>query len=506
MRRTRVMKILTLTIVVTISMSGPAYAFDNMMMRQADTEVIYMKEAAKASKTAENPIETDDLVETEAPVETEVPAETEEPVETETQEETMETEIPGETDVPSETETMESVDETKVQESETEIESKTETETEMEVPEEPEEYIETPDYLTEEEFAEVSNRMRYSTKVPIEGMPAFITQEMVSGALKCQEEYGYPASVTIAQIILESGFGAYGSGGDKDEGLTRLAFEYCNLFEMRGKGTAGSVTIDADEIKQQGTIPAGILYKAYHTYSESIEDRSKCLKRSFEDLLTGAENADVFAVRLGSRWSADKAYGLNLIKVMRTYDLYRLDELTLEQFSSVIGQFANPCPGSHITSTFGYREFDQKEHLGLDLATNSQNIPTYAVEDGVVTYVGYGKSSGNMIVIDHGNGMVTKYMHHAEMYVTVGQTVIKGQQIGLTGTTGHSTGVHLHFQVEINGETVDPLIYLKDGGSGELIKMREAVPAELPAFNAADVPGLAMGKDLLSELTLQSGF
>jgi hypothetical protein len=319
--------------------------------------------------------------------------------------------------------------------------------------------------------------MKYSTSVPIDGLPSFITQEMVAGALNCQEVYGYPASVTVAQIILESGFGSYGSGGSQNEGLTRLAYTSCNLFEMKGTGTAGSVNVSDDEIKHLGeAVPSGVLYRAYYTYSESIEDRSQFLKDNYSDILIGIKDADDFALCMASRWSAEKDYGLNLLSVMQTYDLYRLDELTLEQFSDLIGTFANPCPGSHISSTYGYREFDNKNHLGLDLATNSQNIPTYAAEDGVVTYVGYGSSCGNMIVIDHGNGMITKYMHHSEMYVTVGQKVIKGQQIGLTGTTGHSTGIHLHFQVEVNGSTVDPLIYLKDTGSGETIKMRENVP------------------------------
>ena len=101
------------------------------------------------------------------------------------------------------------------------------------------------------------------------------------------------------------------------------------------------------------------------------------------------------------------------------------------------------------------------------MATGSENIPTYAAEAGVVTQAGYSESAGNWIVIDHGDGLVTKYMHHAEIYVEVGQKVVKGQQIGLSGTTGYSTGNHLHFQVEENGVAVDPLLYLLDDGNGE---------------------------------------
>ena len=73
---------------------------------------------------------------------------------------------------------------------------------------------------------------------------------------------------------------------------------------------------------------------------------------------------------------------------------------------------------------------------------------------------GWSNSAGNWVVIDHGNGLVTKYMHHSEILVSAGQTVKKGQQIGKVGSTGYSTGAHLHFQVELNGVAVNPDEYL----------------------------------------------
>lgn len=93
----------------------------------------------------------------------------------------------------------------------------------------------------------------------------------------------------------------------------------------------------------------------------------------------------------------------------------------------------------------------------------------------MVTYAGFSNSAGNYIIIDHGDGLVTKYMHHEELYVKKGQQVTKGQQIGLSGTTGNSTGNHLHFQVEENGVAVDPMLYLKDGGSGVISKRTTAL-------------------------------
>ena len=153
-------------------------------------------------------------------------------------------------------------------------------------------------------------------------------------------------------------------------------------------------------------------------------------------------------------------YAKNLICQMETYDLYRLDRMTLGEFSELLGDFADPCPGAQLTSGFGWREFRNSFHKGIDHGTGNDNIPVYAAVAGTVTTAGWSDSAGYWIVIDHGDGLVTKYMHHKELYVEEGDEVEKGQQIGLSGSTGDSTGNHLHFQLEINGAAVDPLPYL----------------------------------------------
>lgn len=123
------------------------------------------------------------------------------------------------------------------------------------------------------------------------------------------------------------------------------------------------------------------------------------------------------------------------------------------------GQFTHPCPGAVISSTFGYRDFDNSFHNGLDLAA-PEGTPTYAAADGYVVTAGWSDSAGNWVVINHGNGLVTKYMHHSALAVSQGQQVSKGQQIGYVGNTGNSFGAHLHFQVELYDSPVDPLGYL----------------------------------------------
>ncbi|MEJ8734014.1 murein hydrolase activator EnvC family protein [Mediterraneibacter sp. ICN-202921] len=125
------------------------------------------------------------------------------------------------------------------------------------------------------------------------------------------------------------------------------------------------------------------------------------------------------------------------------------------------GYFTHPCPGmSYQSSYFGeIREFEVGGHKGHDYAA-AEGTPTYAAAAGTVLIAEFSLSAGNWVVIDHGNGLTTKYMHHSALCVTAGQYVEKGQQIGFVGSTGQSTGPHLHFQVEENGIAVNPDKYL----------------------------------------------
>lgn len=128
------------------------------------------------------------------------------------------------------------------------------------------------------------------------------------------------------------------------------------------------------------------------------------------------------------------------------------------------GYFTHPCPGmSYQSSYFGeVRQGigDSRPHSGHDYAA-PKGTPIYAAAAGTVLIARYSSSAGYWVVIDHGNGLTTKYMHMFESpYVKEGQKVVKGQHIGGVGTTGQSTGNHLHFQVEENGVPVNPSKYL----------------------------------------------
>jgi murein DD-endopeptidase MepM/ murein hydrolase activator NlpD len=120
------------------------------------------------------------------------------------------------------------------------------------------------------------------------------------------------------------------------------------------------------------------------------------------------------------------------------------------------GRFLNPA-GGVLTSRFGMRW--GRRHEGIDIG-GSYNAPIKAADGGTVTYAGWMSGYGNYITIDHENGYTTGYGHLSQISVKCGQHVSKGQVIGKMGSTGHSTGVHLHFEVKKNGVFTDPLKYV----------------------------------------------
>lgn len=113
----------------------------------------------------------------------------------------------------------------------------------------------------------------------------------------------------------------------------------------------------------------------------------------------------------------------------------------------------------YVSSRFGLRVHpitgEKKSHTGIDIASN-QGTAVYASDGGTVTLAGWNGGYGNCIMIDHGNGYVTLYGHLSSISVSQGQTVSQGTTIGAVGSTGNSTGPHLHFEVLKNGTRIDP--------------------------------------------------
>lgn len=141
--------------------------------------------------------------------------------------------------------------------------------------------------------------------------------------------------------------------------------------------------------------------------------------------------------------------------------LNRLDEMNIYRIAAQITPFTTPVQSGHrFTSGFGTRW--GRSHNGIDLAAPI-GTPVHATADGVVTFAGWSSGYGRLIKIQHQFGIETRYAHLNAMRVTVGQRVSRGDRIGDMGSSGRSTGSHLHYEIRVGGEAVNPMIYIRAG-------------------------------------------
>lgn len=149
-------------------------------------------------------------------------------------------------------------------------------------------------------------------------------------------------------------------------------------------------------------------------------------------------------------------------------EIKRLTSGSSSSSKYVGGDFTWPVPGKYtITSPYGTRKDPitrvTSKHTGVDIAAGT-GTPIVAANSGKVIVAGWSsKGYGNYIVIDHGGGRSTLYAHQSRLAVSKGAYVTKGQTIGYVGSTGWSTGPHLHFEILINGDDVNPMNYFKKG-------------------------------------------
>ena len=133
------------------------------------------------------------------------------------------------------------------------------------------------------------------------------------------------------------------------------------------------------------------------------------------------------------------------------------------QLSAQIKPSGRPVREGYISSYFGERmdpfNGEQAMHKGVDFATDA-GADVLAVASGIVTWAGPREGYGNLIEINHGNGYTTRYAHNAQTVVAVGDTVQRGQAIAVVGSTGRSTGPHVHFEVLRDGQQIDPMAYV----------------------------------------------
>ena len=200
------------------------------------------------------------------------------------------------------------------------------------------------------------------------------------------------------------------------------------------------------------------------------EKNLKTVKENKEKTATALENAKVIKNSYAKQLTdSEKETQSKIAEYQRELDNLEAQIVTITSIKVgedyVGGEFAWPAPGySTITSKYGMRVHTilktHRVHSGTDIAM-PMGAYIIAANDGVVTKAGYSSTGyGNMVLIYHGGGVSTLYGHGSEILVQTGQTVKRGDIIMKAGSTGWSTGPHLHFEVRINGQHVDSLPYI----------------------------------------------
>lgn len=158
----------------------------------------------------------------------------------------------------------------------------------------------------------------------------------------------------------------------------------------------------------------------------------------------------------------DEAVKNSVLKEQSVIELWEI----LSDRQSLLSSTPNIKPArGPIGSRFGYRidpiNGKQKMHAGVDVSVPTGS-PVRSPADGVVSFAGWDEQYGKLISIDHGYGVLTRYAHNSQLYVQVGQKISKYDVIAASGTTGRSTGPHLHYEVRVNGIPVNPMNYILD--------------------------------------------
>lgn len=190
-------------------------------------------------------------------------------------------------------------------------------------------------------------------------------------------------------------------------------------------------------------------------------------KAERNEVLQRAQNDRATAMQAIEELNASSAQVTALLKERQAARAAAAAAAATEQAQSYTwvqgsGQLGWPASGE-ITSPFGYRTHPiwgtTIYHAGIDIGVD-EGVPVHAADGGTVVWSGWMGGYGYAVVIDHGNGLSTLYGHNSELVVSEGEAVGKGQVIAYAGSTGNSTGPHVHFEVRVNGDPVDPMGYL----------------------------------------------
>ena len=277
------------------------------------------------------------------------------------------------------------------------------------------------------------------------------------------EEIGYCEDKKKIQIKLND----YMKNGDgTEENLAFVQIDEMPEFQlcMQKKGIETNDDEILNQIKEKG-----IVY--YRYYSILLKETEKVYVASFNEAeeiikeLKEKDSANVSNLSIIERYEtkmptiSEKATAISTL-----YEKKIVKKVTYSSSSSKLNYsnvnlgitLVKPVYGT-LTSRYGYRW--GKTHKGIDIGA-STGTPIYASASGTVTFSGWNGAYGYLIIVSHSNGIQTYYAHCSKILVNVGQAVSAGEQIGKVGSTGRSTGPHLHFEIRVKGETINPQSYV----------------------------------------------
>ncbi|EJC3746436.1 peptidoglycan DD-metalloendopeptidase family protein [Enterococcus faecium] len=281
-----------------------------------------------------------------------------------------------------------------------------------------------------------------------ESVESFI-RKIGESARKVGQKNDLYASVMIAQAILESASG---------QSKLAQAPNY-NLFGIKGTYNGNSVSFVTQEDLGEGVLyTTQATFRKYKNYEDSLADYAKLLKEgltgnsNFYDGVwkTNTKNYQEATRFLTGKYATDTKYDQKLNGLIETYNLTEYDQEVTDPKLNNKGYIV-PLKNYTISSLFGKREGEF--HRGLDLAA-AQGEPIYASKTGTVIKAEFHPSWGNYVAIEHEDGTTALYAHQQEYQVEVGDHIKQGQIIGFVGSTGNSTGSHLHFELCIDNTLV----------------------------------------------------
>jgi murein DD-endopeptidase MepM/ murein hydrolase activator NlpD len=234
-------------------------------------------------------------------------------------------------------------------------------------------------------------------------------------------------------------------------------FDMVKLLVRRDSQLFASIKVEKRELEEQRTDVA-------NQQTKLLALRARAMEREQQVASRRAEHEQVsrsLTTRVSSLRAQLEAYDAETNAIAA-----QVWELQQKMQRPAGGAFAPVYPVRNytITDTFGPRMHpilgEWRQHYGTDFAA-TYGTPVFAIESGVVMVAGWNDAYGNLTVIDHGNGIASWYGHSSKLLVSVGDSVSKGQQIANAGSTGWSTGPHVHLEIHVNGTPEDPMSYLQ---------------------------------------------